>query len=88
MTKETSSKTMVHGKYNQQRTTSQEAEIIIQISPSPLLVAKIYNEKKNSITIIYNILKMNNKDKMLCINAFQKRMSADNKLKYIRTRIW
>ena len=38
---------MVHGKYNQQRTTSQEAEIIIQISPSPLLVAKIYNEKKN-----------------------------------------
>ena len=47
MTKETSSKTMVHGKYNQQRTTSQEAEIIIQISPSPLLVAKIYNEKKN-----------------------------------------
>ena len=31
---------------------------------------------------------MNNKDKMLCINAFQKRMSADNKLKHIRTRIW
>ena len=88
MTKETTSKTMVHGKYNQQRTTSQEAEIIIQISPSPLLVAKIYDEKKNnSITIIYNILKMNNKEKILRINAFQKRRSANNKLKYIRTRI-